>query len=292
MGRWSTAAGDTVGGVRFSTLTVKTKPRWILAEVTCFCWFRYSSSLYCTEREALQVPPWAPLEAYPGQPGDALTSLAAWLPSTAAPSLPCFTYCPLMLKAEEGEQKFAFRSSAAPRERDTPSSVRKGEGTLRNRVKSAAHYLNVWTAVAKRTAGAAAGGAGLGATGAGDRGHRQCCCSHAPWRPWAQQVGVSPGVELFRGCFGAVYWKDSLAWPGSWSSPNRDASLALQPRHGPLKSPQPGAGTDWFGPAAPNWQHVGAVSCLPPPPLHPSTPPEQGAAVGSGVMHGQKAHTH
>lgn len=45
-------------GVRIlhHALTVKTKPTWILAEVTCFCWFRYRSSLYCARREAWLFP--------------------------------------------------------------------------------------------------------------------------------------------------------------------------------------------------------------------------------------------
>lgn len=40
-------------GQNSAPLTVKTKPAWILAEVTCFCWLRYRSSLYCRGREAL-----------------------------------------------------------------------------------------------------------------------------------------------------------------------------------------------------------------------------------------------
>lgn len=47
-----------------------------------------------------------------GQPGEAPTSFAAWLPSTAAPSFPCFTYCPFILNMEERDKKFAFRNSA------------------------------------------------------------------------------------------------------------------------------------------------------------------------------------
>lgn len=32
----------------------------------------------------------------------------------------------------------------------------------------------------------------------------------------------------FLGCFGAVYWKNSFPWPvATWSSPKREASLAL-----------------------------------------------------------------
>ena len=36
-----------------------------------------------------------------------------------------------------------------------------------------------------------------------------------------------PAPEFFLGCLGAVYWKDSLPWLDAWSSPNREASLAL-----------------------------------------------------------------
>lgn len=39
---------------------------------------------------------------------------------------------------------------------------------------------------------------------------------------------VLPEVKLFLGCFGAVYWKDSFPRLPSWSSPNSEASLALQ----------------------------------------------------------------
>lgn len=102
---------------------------------------------------------------------------------------------------------------------------------MRNDVEMVPHYLNVWTAAANRTAGAAAGGAGFGATGAEDRRHIQSCCLHTLWGLSRLCVGVSPAVELFLGCFGAVYWNDSFPWPAFWSSPNRDASLALQRRH-------------------------------------------------------------
>lgn len=33
-----------------SPLTVKTKPTWILAAATCFCWLKYRSSLYCRKK--------------------------------------------------------------------------------------------------------------------------------------------------------------------------------------------------------------------------------------------------
>ena len=82
-----------------SPLTVKTKPAWILAAVTCFCWLTYRSSLYCGEEEvhysyeskvtAIISNKW-PISKAP-------TSFVVWLPSTAAPSFPCFTYCPLIL---------------------------------------------------------------------------------------------------------------------------------------------------------------------------------------------------
>lgn len=39
----------------------------------------------------------------------------------------------------------------------------------------APHYLNVWTAVANKTAGAPVGGAGFEATGTEDRRHVQSC---------------------------------------------------------------------------------------------------------------------
>ena len=34
-----------------SPLTVKTKPTWILAAATCFCWLKYRSSLYCRKKK-------------------------------------------------------------------------------------------------------------------------------------------------------------------------------------------------------------------------------------------------
>lgn len=41
-------------------------------------------------------------------------------------------------------------------------------------------------------------------------------------------LGLSPDIEFFLGCFGAVYWNDSFPWLVSWSNPKREASLALQ----------------------------------------------------------------
>lgn len=74
----------------------------------------------------------------------------------------------------------------------------------------APHYLNVWTAVANKTAGAPVGGAGFEATGTEDRRHVQSCWGDTLCVGVWVGGGSSPGVELFLGCFGAVYWKDSF----------------------------------------------------------------------------------
>lgn len=60
------------------------------------------------------------------------------------------------------------------------------------------------------------------------------CCKHEKTIREASFIRVNevselilPRLELFLGCLGAVYWKDSFPWLASWSSPKREANLAL-----------------------------------------------------------------
>lgn len=61
----------------------------------------------------------------------------------------------------------------------------------------APHYLNVWTAVANKTAGAPVGGAGFEATGTEDRRHVQSC--------WGDTLCVCEGGS-------------HLVWSSSWAA--------------------------------------------------------------------------
>lgn len=83
-----------------SLLTVKMKPMWILAAVTCFCWLKYRSSLYCRKKKEVHYSKKSkvrPIISNEWPITKAPTSFVVWLPRTAAPSFPCFTYCPLIL---------------------------------------------------------------------------------------------------------------------------------------------------------------------------------------------------
>lgn len=71
-------------------------------------------------------------------------------------------------------------------------------------VKHSPYYLKAWTAVANNTAGAPGGGAGLGVA---DGGKQTYSDSDPDLIPAAL---VLPGLELFLGCLGAVYWNDSF----------------------------------------------------------------------------------
>lgn len=94
----------------------------------------------------------------------------------------------------------------------------------------APHYLNVWTAVANKTAGAPVGGAGFEATGTEDRRHVQSCwgdtlcvcvCSgggrypHLVWNSsWAALV-LCTGKTHFPDLRPGPVQTDMPAWPCS-----------------------------------------------------------------------------
>lgn len=64
--------------------------------------------------------------------------------------------------------------------------------------------------MANKTAGAPAVGAGFGATGAEEKKAHSVLLLARSLGIMRLCAGVSPGVELFLGCFGAVYWNDSF----------------------------------------------------------------------------------
>lgn len=65
--------------------------------------------------------------------------------------------------------------------------------------------------MANNTAGAPAGGEGFRATGAGKGQKTHCMNTYSnSWRLNVCVLRVSPAVEFFLGCFGAVYWNESF----------------------------------------------------------------------------------
>lgn len=127
------------------------------------------------------------------------------MPSTAAPSFPCFTYCPFKLTAAGREQRFWRKAETAPQ------TVRqRGNTTGKKRAETGGSLSEGLDGRGEEDGRGRCGGRGR----PGGRRHwgQKARSALGPrWRGVWVVGRSSPGVELFLGCFGAVYWKDSLA---------------------------------------------------------------------------------
>lgn len=247
---------------------------WILAEVTCFCWFRYSSSLYCRQRGVVISPARSPggLRGSSKHSSDLLCCVVAQHRRSQLALLHI-----LSVYAEHGAQRHEGCHSRCFQKRE------------RNPEKLVPHYLNAWTAVANKTAGAPAGGAGFGATGAGDRRHIESCWVDAPLCVWGSHLPWSSFWAALVPCTGRTHFperrpgpvqRETPAWP--WKEDKRRSSHQQLLKHlpGPWNSESHPAAAGWAlsrgrgladsAPPGSNWQHVTGISCLLPSGVNPA----------------------